>query len=127
VQEILIVGAGGALGAIIRFLAQGLFGRWLGMAFPWATLLINLTGCLLAGVLAGLVLARVPTLSPQVRLFLQVGFLGAYTTFSTYGVEALALGQQGAYLPMGAYIAASNALGLLAAFLGMSLARLLTG
>ncbi|MEI6432669.1 MAG: fluoride efflux transporter CrcB, partial [bacterium] len=95
-QKILIVGAGGFVGANARYW----FGMWavqrFGNAFPWATFLINISGSFLLGFLIVFLMARAPSAEMQnLRLLLAVGFLGAYTTFSTFEYETLALTQSG--------------------------------
>ncbi len=120
-NKFLIVGAGGFVGAIVRY--------WVGSSiqtlskdatFPYATLLINITGCLLIGYLAQLALHNV--LSLDTRLLLITGFLGAYTTFSTFGNESLLLLQRNHSLLAYLYMAASVILGLSAVWLGQLLA-----
>ncbi len=89
-RQCLIVGAGGFLGAIARFLVGAwVVSRYQGL-FPWATFVINVTGSFILGFLMTLFQARV--LGDQGRLFAAVGFVGAYTTFSTYEFESARLG-----------------------------------
>src|SRR5258706_14535134 len=109
---ILLVALGGALGAVARFLVAGGFARRFGSGWPWGTLFINLTGCFLIAVFA----ARIT--SPPWRCLLPIGFVGAYTTFSTFEYEPMRLVQVGH--PMGAlaYGVASNVLGFGARLLG---------
>ena len=91
------VGLGGFLGANARYaLGVWLVGRW-GMAFPWSTLLINVTGSLAIGLILT-VLTEKLVVDPAWRLLLVVGFLGGYTTFSSYTFEALTLGAEGEWL-----------------------------
>ena len=91
----------------------------LGPAFPTATLLVNVSGSLAIGVLAGLLSERA---APAWRLLLVVGFLGGYTTFSSYAVEALALARRGEWLLAAGYVVGSNALALAACAVGLALA-----
>lgn len=118
----LVVNAGGALGANLRYLV-GLWAaaRWPGV-LPWGTLLINLTGSLLLGVLLTLLAARRP--EPRLlRLFLGTGLLGAYTTFSTFSTETVALAASG-HLPLALiYVALSVGGGYGAAWVGVACAR----
>ncbi len=97
---------------------------WLGRGFPWGTLAVNLSGSLAMGFLYVLLLERLTT-GPEVRAFLLIGFLGAFTTFSTFSLETLNLIEQGepgkAMLNMGLSVAAC----LGAAWLGVMLGRLL--
>ena len=114
---VLLVAAGGALGAVARFLVAGGFARRFGSGWPWGTLFINLTGCFLIAIFA----ARIT--NPQWRYLLPIGFVGAYTTFSTFEYETMRLVQVGQ--PMGAlaYVMASNVLGFGAVLLGSWVAK----
>ncbi|HBN07227.1 MAG TPA: fluoride efflux transporter CrcB [Cyanobacteria bacterium UBA8530] len=114
---LVFVGAGGFLGAICRYLFGELFR---GGAFPYSTLLINVSGCLLLGFLGSL--ESVP-LSPQMRLFLMVGFAGAYTTFSAFGFETWQLLESGRNFEAFLNILSSNVLCFAAVFSGVFLAR----
>ncbi|MGY2080659.1 fluoride efflux transporter CrcB [Modestobacter sp. SYSU DS0657] len=111
---------GGALGALARWgVAEGLpspAGGW-----PWATLLVNLTGCLLLGALLGAVFPRHPD-HPWLRPFLGTGVLGGFTTFSTFAVETVRLADGGAWATAAGYVVASVLGGLLAAVAGVRLA-----
>lgn len=116
------VGLGGFLGANARYIA----GNWIiartGGGWPYHTFLINVTGGLAIGCILTILNARFPG-DPAWRLFLVVGFLGGYTTFSSYTFEGLTLLRSGAWLSACAYILGSNLLGLLATLLGLLLAR----
>ena len=107
--NVLLVGAGGAIGAIGRYALGGLAHRWVGMAFPAGTFLVNAAGCLLFGWIAGLGTERV-FLSAPARMFLLIGILGGFTTFSAYAYETIALARDGQWT-----LAAVNALGQVAA------------
>ena len=86
-DKILYVGAGGFLGAILRYSVFVTVDRfWPTAAFPWGTLLVNVAGCVAIGAMAGLAETR-QVLSPEARLLLVVGVLGSFTTFSTLGFE----------------------------------------
>lgn len=91
--NLLIVGAGGFLGAMARYSLSAWTRRAFGESFPLGTLLVNVLGCLVMGVMVALVVER-PVLSPQARLFVMVGILGSFTTFSTFGQETLSLLQE---------------------------------
>ena len=123
--DLLVVGLGGFAGAAARY---GL-GLWviarLGSGFPFHTLLINVTGSLAVGALVVLLTERF-VLDPAWRLLLVVGFLGGYTTFSSYTFEALALAEEGRWLEAVLYALGSNGIGLAAAYLGLVLARAAT-
>lgn len=121
----LLVAVGGALGAVIRYM----LGTWIterfGPDFPWGTFAVNVSGAFLIGVVLGLVSEGL--LSAEARLFLAVGVLGGYTTFSTFTYETLELlsdGNIGAFLlnAVGQFT-----FGLIAVYLGLVLSRLLGG
>ncbi len=118
------MGIGGCLGAIARYA----LGLWLverlGTGFPLHTLAINVTGSFAIGVLLVLFTERLG-LDPAWRLLLVVGFLGGYTTFSSYTFEALALVELGEWAKAVGYVLASNGLGLVAVWLGAIVARAL--
>lgn len=112
---------GGALGALARWGVATALPRDPG-GWPWATLLVNLTGCLLIGVLLAVLLSRFPA-STWARPFLAVGVLGGYTTFSTFAVEAVQLGEAGTWLTAGGYLLASVLGGIGCVVLGLVGAR----
>jgi CrcB protein len=120
--NLLLVMLGGALGAGARHLAGVVQLRWLGPGFPWATLFVNLLGSLLMGLLAGW-LVRAGG-SEQARLFLAVGILGGFTTFSAFSLELGLMLQRGEFAPAMAYMLASVIGGLLLLFAGLWLMRL---
>ena len=116
----LIVAAGGALGAVARY---GV-GRLLpAVAWPWATLTVNVAGGLLMGLLAGWLAFRGGVQGESIRLFAAVGVLGGFTTFSAFSLDAMKLGEQGSGGLALAYIVGSVAVSITALALGMSLTR----
>jgi CrcB protein len=122
----LLVGIGGFLGANARFfMAQRVVLLW-PTRFPLGTLLINVSGSFLLGVLGSVIAQRLPPASDLLRLALGVGFLGAFTTFSTFELETHSLVEDGAWLSASAYVAASVFVGLLAVRVGLVLGRQLT-
>lgn len=125
-ERFLIIAAGAALGANARYLVGVWAGNRWGAYFPYGTLIVNVTGSLLLGFIVALATDRF-VLSPELRLFLAVGFIGSYTTFSTYTVESLALFESGSSVTALLNILANNFLGLAFAVLGFTLARLLSG
>jgi CrcB protein len=114
------IALGGALGSVIRY-AIGHYGARHNERFPWATLLINVAGSFLLGVLVRW-LPRT-TLSPELGFALTVGFCGGFTTFSTFSVEVARLIEGGAYSRAAAYAAASMVLSLAATFVGFAVGR----
>lgn len=123
-RDVLIIGAGGAIGAVLRYfvvLSAQLFKDK--VPVPLGTLLVNVIGCLLIGILATLA-EEGQLLTPQSRNFLIVGILGAFTTFSTFGYESVTLLKNGAQFNFFANLALQLVLGLGAVWVGMNLARL---
>lgn len=120
----LAVAAGGALGAVSRYWLMLWVSDQGGMRFPWGTLLVNVLGSCAIGVLYVLISERM-VLTEQWRALLVVGYLGAFTTFSTFSLDALLLLQEGRVLPALAYVGTSVLLCLAGAWLGMMLMRAL--
>lgn len=116
------IGIGGFLGANARYWLGTLVNRWFGTGFPWATGLVNISGALLIGIIATLFADRAIE-NESLRLFLIVGLLGGYTTFSSYTWEVMSLMQEDRWLPAIAYLVASNLLGILACVAGVMIAR----
>ena len=96
-QNVLIIGLGGFLGAVVRYAVSFFIGQRWGRHFPMGTFVINISGSFLIGLIMPLFTERL-MVNPQWRLFLAVGFLGAYTTFSTFEYETGGLIQDGEYL-----------------------------
>ena len=119
--NLLLVMLGGAIGAGARHLAGVAGLRWLGPGFPWATLFVNLLGSLLMGILAGWLLRAGG--SEQTRLFLAVGILGGFTTFSAFSLELGQMLQRGELMAAAAYVIASVLGGVLLLFAGFWLMR----
>lgn len=117
----LLVGAGGFVGATLRYLLGGLVSRHAPPEFPWGTLLINVSGCFLIGLLA--VFAEERGVGLGGRLFLMAGVLGGYTTFSTFGYETLSLIREGSHALAAANALGQLLLGLAAVWVGMTVAR----
>jgi fluoride exporter len=116
------VALGSALGGASRYLLGGLIQRLLDTTFPAGTLVINVSGSLLLGAILRYAL-ETPTLSPEIRALLTIGFCGGYTTFSTFSYETVALVEDGQWTKAAAYVAASVLLSLIATFLGFAAAR----
>ncbi len=123
----LLVGCGGFLGSIARYLVGGAVHQLAsGPVFPYGTLVVNLTGCLAIGVLGALAEAR-GILSPEARVFLLIGILGGFTTFSSFGYETLQLLRDGEAFPALANVLLQVVLGLGAVWAGSALVRLIWG
>lgn len=116
------LGLAGALGAVSRFLLTMACGNWFGLASPWAILLVNLAGCLLFGLAWGALEYRA---SPLLTAAVFSGFLGAFTTFSTFAGDTVMMLERGQWLQAAANVAAHNLLGIAALAAGLALGRAL--
>ena len=116
-----LVGMGGALGSIARYLVGLAATVLLGPAFPYGTLTVNLSGSFAAGLLLGVGEGR--DLATATRLLLMTGFLGGYTTFSAFGAETVLLAEHQGIVVAAANVAANVGVGILAAALGLALGR----
>ncbi|AJY46839.1 fluoride efflux transporter CrcB [Martelella endophytica] len=119
----LIVAAGGALGASGRYLVGVASVRMLGYGFPWGTFIVNVVGSLMIGLLVELV-ARVLNQSADMRMFLVTGFLGGFTTFSSFSLDAMNMIERGDFAPAAVYVISSVVLGLFAVFAGLAIGRM---
>ncbi|MEE8225267.1 MAG: fluoride efflux transporter CrcB [Kiloniellales bacterium] len=121
-KQLLVVAAGGAVGAVARYLVYVLAGQFLGTGFPFGTLIVNIVGSFIMGVLVeGMALAW--TIGEQMRLFLAVGILGAFTTFSTFSLDVGLLYERGKIALIALYVSVSVIGSIGALFLGMYLMR----
>ncbi|MEG4943865.1 fluoride efflux transporter CrcB [Microcoleus sp. F4-D5] len=118
------ISLGAVAGALSRYYITLWFASRFGTAFPYGTFFINITGCLAMGFFITLAFERVPTMPSEVRLMVATGFLGAYTTFSTYGLETNVLWRDRSYSIAAVYWGGSAILGVIAVQLGIFLARL---
>jgi len=116
------IAAGSAIGGVSRYLVGGVVQRMAAGTFPAGTLLVNVTGSFLLGLILRYGI-ETPTLTPEVRAFLTVGFCGGYTTFSTFSYETAMLLEDGQYERATTYAAASVAVALVATACGFLLAR----
>lgn len=123
-REIALVATGGAIGATMRYLVGGFVSTRTGAGFPWGTLAVNIVGAFLLGLLMALSADRA-VVSAGWRVFLGVGVLGGFTTFSTLSYESVRLLEQGATASAAVNMFGSGALGILAALLGMAVGRAL--
>ncbi|WP_337177094.1 fluoride efflux transporter CrcB [Paludisphaera sp.] len=124
--KVAILAIGGALGVNARYWQSVWMARWTGPDFPWATFAINVAGSFLIG-MASTVLARGFGANEPARLAIVVGFLGGYTTFSSYTLEALGLVERDRYLTATLYLAGSVVVGVAACAAGLAVGRLLAG
>ena len=122
-MQFVAVGVGALLGANLRFVVGNWAAdRW-GVDFPYGTFIVNVSGAFAVGVILAFMGERLG-LSPLWRLFFVTGFLGGYTTFSSYAWEALVLAEEGAWVRAGVYVVGSNLVGFAGVWLGATLARL---
>jgi CrcB protein len=121
-MHLVLIGVGGFAGAVTRYLVDGWVVRATGGSFPWGTLVVNVSGSFLLGLLAAMTIDRA-TLPPEIRGPMLIGFIGAYTTFSTYMLESWRLVEAGAWPSAVANVVGSVALGLVAVFAGLALGR----
>jgi CrcB protein len=122
-QKYLLIAAGGALGSIARYWVGSTISSRMGMRFPYGTLVVNIMACVLIG-FSLTYLGRRADLSPAWRFFIPIGFIGAYSTFSTYEWETLSTLRSGAFLLAALYAAGSFALGVVAVWGGSWLAEI---
>ena len=120
-MKILLVAIGSGLGGVLRYLVPG----WIGAAkgFPWATLMVNVVGSLLIGLLSGLLARHGGSSAEAVRAFAVVGFCGGFTTFSTFSNETFRLIESNQWLSAAVYVGVSVVAGLAAVFLGYLISK----
>lgn len=116
----LAVASGGALGALARYVASGWVQSVTGDFFPWGTLAVNVVGCAALGFLMTWLQGSVA--SPELRQLVTIGFLGSFTTFSTFSYETFAMLRDGEWWHAGGYLTGSVVIGLMAVWAGMSVA-----
>ena len=121
-KSILLVGLGGGAGSILRYLAYLLSHRIFGDKFPFGTIIVNIVGCLIVGILIGL-LGKLNPADVNMKMLLITGFCGGFTTFSALSAESLAMIESGNILTAILYIAGSVIIGLLAVWLGLVIVR----
>lgn len=123
-KTVLLIGLGGGIGSMLRYLTSTVVANRWGSLFPYGTFVVNVVGCVVIGIAYGLA-SRYGWFSPQMRLFLATGVCGGYTTFSAFAYENISLLQGGNYLLALTYIVASVVLCLIATFVGMWFVKLL--
>lgn len=116
-KSILMVGMGGFIGTVARFLIARYFQFNVNSAFPWSTFIVNIVGCLLIGIIYGLS-EKGNMWSPDVRLFLTVGICGGFTTFSTFSYDSFLMVQEQDWFRFALYTSLSIFIGLMAVYGG---------
>ena len=122
-QKLLLIGVAGAFGALARYLLGGLVQRYVGATFPWGTFVVNVLGAFLFGLIWSLVEQRL-VIGPEARIIALSGFLGAFTTFSSFMFETTMLIGAAQWSLALLNIGGQIVLGLTAMFLGLALGRL---
>jgi CrcB protein len=124
IMKVLMVMAGGSIGALSRYAISLWAAKLFGTRFPWGTLTVNLSGCFLIGLAFALAERGLSIMNPTIRLFFMTGFLGALTTFSAFGIETVNSMRAGTHLVTVANILSNNLIGGAMVFLGMWMGRL---
>jgi fluoride exporter len=119
---IFLVGAGGFIGSIGRYLSQQLVGKYLVSSFPFGTFFVNIIGCFLIGLVYG-ISEKNSWMSPEWRLFLATGVCGGYTTFSAFSFESLNLLRDANYISFAVYVSLSVILCIAATLLGVFITK----
>lgn len=122
-QAFLLVGAGGAVGAMSRYGLSILVGRFWTNSFPLATLLANVFGSCLMGILIGVLARTTPAMSNEIRIFVAIGVLGGFTTFSSFSLDTIYLIERGALAQAILYIGLSVVVCLAGLYLGLLMTR----
>ncbi len=123
-QHYVLVFIGGGIGAVMRYWLSAFVPRHVESVFPYGILLVNVIGCFLIGVLMSWSEERF-VIDPAIRIFLAIGILGGFTTFSTFSYETIALLRDAEYLLAGSYVAGSVIFGLSATYVGAVLGKLI--
>lgn len=123
--KLVLIAAGGAIGALLRYGVAGVVQKWAGPGFPAGTLVINVLGCFLIGLLGALFAASL--VREEYRLFVLVGVLGSFTTFSTFGWETFELMNDGQFLRAAINTLASVIIGLAGVWIGYRIGEMWGG
>jgi len=122
IKTSLLIAGGGFIGTLLRFLTTQFLNKYTVISFPIGTVVVNLIGCLLIGVLAGFFSERL-TSDSNLFLFLTIGCLGGFTTFSAFAIESQVFIQNGEFLKLAAYISIQVLIGIMLAVLGYNWMR----
>lgn len=123
VKSIMIVGLGGFIGTVARFLISRYFQVNITSVFPWSTFVVNIVGCLLIGLIYG-ISEKSDVLSPEIRLFLTVGICGGFTTFSSFSNDSFMLMREQEWFRFALYTSLSIFIGLMAVYVGRFIIKL---
>lgn len=124
IRNLIAVSLGAIAGALSRYYISLWFLQRFGVAFPYGTFVINITGCFVMGFFFTLATERILSISPEIKLLVATGFLGSYTTFSTYGLDTITLISAQRFAPALIYWLGSSLLGIVSVQLGVVIARL---
>ncbi|MBW4638544.1 MAG: fluoride efflux transporter CrcB [Gloeocapsa sp. UFS-A4-WI-NPMV-4B04] len=124
-RNLIAISLGAIAGALSRYYLTLWFAQRFGTNFPYGTFFINITGCLAMGFFVTLALEQVMTISPEIRLLIATGFLGSYTTFSTYGLDTITLLGDRRFGLAVIYWVGSTLFGIISVHLGVGLAKLI--
>lgn len=124
-RTVVAVGVAGFLGSVARYGIEGFVSERTGEAFPWGTFVVNISGSFLLGLLFALLIEGRVIVAPWLRSAVAIGFVGAYTTFSTLTLETFRLIEDGSLLRAGANSLGSLALGMVAVYAGVLMGRVI--
>ncbi len=122
IKTSLLIAGGGFIGTLLRFLTTQFLNKYTVISFPIGTVIVNLIGCLLIGILAGFFSERL-TSDSNLFLFLSIGCLGGFTTFSAFAIESQVFIQNGEFLKLTVYISIQVLIGIMLAVLGYNWMR----
>lgn len=125
ISTIGVVALGGALGATMRYGVSVGTVHYFGPGYPWGTIIVNILGSLFMGIIIGK-FAQMEQVSPELKALITTGFLGAFTTFSTFSLDFITLWERGAMLQALGYVLFSVIFGILALALGLFIMRSMT-
>ncbi|MBJ3784151.1 fluoride efflux transporter CrcB [Devosia sediminis] len=122
-QALVLVGLGGAIGSMARYGMSVLIGRFWSGSFPLATLLVNITGSMAMGLLIGFLVRTLPASGPDIRLFVGIGVLGGFTTFSSFSLDTISMIERGELGQAALYVGLSVVVCLAGLYCGLLMTR----